>query len=224
MDKHRKLTRVLFYAVVILGSCAVGVLCSELELTGGKKTGAIVLWLLAILIGWMGVNFIWLKGIDKKAAAASVYLHTDPDRYIEEINAILGDKKSPALQNVRRINVGAAYIEKKDYEKAKEIYAEILPEKLILPQRAVYASNLAYTYFMTDEPDEAKAIMEKYRASTEPFRQADFLGGSLAILEIYAKIANGERKEAMNLLTEAEEKWTDAKYAEDYRRIRTMLE
>ena len=131
----------------------------------------------------------------------------NPDKYIRELDYLLGKTKSKRFQQVHLMNTSAAYTVKRDFAKAKELLLEADVNKMVQGDRVIYWSNLAELHFILDETEEAMHIMNLRRKEFYECRENKNVGNTIATLEIYWSINTGNIEEAHKLLKEARAKW-----------------
>jgi len=200
--KTEKRIRIVTYILVILGSIVVGVIPKIFNFSQGLQIAVYVGWFFIILLLAMNVNLIWSMWMIKKIKKAGDILteENDPDRYIAEMNRLLKGTKSAQYEQLRLLNVGAAYCYKDDFLNAKETYKKVKVEKLTSLNQIVYWGNLALVHFNLEEMEEACAIMEQQQEVFGEYRENLNLKNLLIILDIHWEIAKGNKDEAKKLI------------------------
>ena len=214
----KKRIRIWYWILLILGSLAVGVALAAWDGPAGTKTALAIGWLALAVIAAIAIDLLWYRRLGQKLNALSRVLteERDPDRYIAEVDRLLGDCRSPQLRQVRLIDLGTAYCEKEDYPKAKELYLQVRPEKLPPHIRAVYWADLALVSLHLGEEGEMCRILETEETLLAPFREQEPLGGLLAVLSIARLLAEGEAEDAAALLAEAQPRWETPRNAAEF--------
>lgn len=140
----------------------------------------------------------------------------DPDKYIEQVSAMLEKTRSSQFRQVLLLNLAAAYCDKRNHKKANELLSQIKPGQLSLANRTVYWANLALTCFYIGEKDKACQIVEKQKADFQKPISQENIGPTLALVAIFYEQAKGSRKEARELYAKARRKWYNDRYAADF--------
>ena len=219
MNKARIRLRVIYWILVAVGSLILGVYSAG----HGWNTAVLGLWFLLIFLGALGVEMIWLRSLVKQTNALMPLLHTDPDRYIQGIEALLGDSKALGLQQTRRINLAAAYCEKGEYETAVEHLTSLDPRRIPEVNRGVYWADLALARFCLGQEQEAAAIIDGQAQLFTQMKDSPRLGGLAAVLSSYYAKAKGDPELAWERYYAAREKWTDANTRKSLDRLEVNL-
>ena len=161
MNKTRTRMRAVYWIVIAAGSLLLGMYSAK----NGWNMTVVGLWLVVVFLGAFGVELIWLRSLAKKTNALMPLLRSDPDRYIEGIEALLGDSKSLGLQQTRRINLAAAYCEKEEYDKAVEQLTALDPRRIPPVNQGAYWADLALARFCLGQ--EAEAAAARIRATSQ---------------------------------------------------------
>lgn len=217
-DKHRKTIKRVFWIVLVAGSAALGVYQGAADPTGAAKWAPILLWLGLMAVSAVAIDVLWYQEINKKLSEIAPILQQqrDADRYIIELEALLGGKRSHHLQQVRLINLSAAYAQKEDYQRAKELLQQIDVKRLLSIHRPSYWANMALVHFFFDEQEEACAIMEQQEKLFSRWRKSPALGPTLAPLDVLYQLAQGDREQALQLLAAARQKWQNEYNSRDF--------
>lgn len=218
MEKQRKKIRIIFWVIVIVGSMALGIGTAAFEPDTFAKTALVLGWMAAVAVCSITIDLLWYRALNRKLRALQPILlqEHDADRYIDEINMLLAEHKSPHTNAVLKLNLCAAYCEKKEYHLAKEMLLQINPRMLSGINRAVYWADLAYVYFYLQENEQAILILEQQAADFSKLSDNARLGGLIAILSIFQKLAQGDRPGARQLFNQARPKWENDHTAPDF--------
>lgn len=219
MNKTRTRMRAIYWIVIVIGSVLLGMY----SMKTGWNTAVIGLWLMVVFLGALGVEMIWLRSLAKKTNALMPLLRSDPDKYIEGIEALLGDSKSLGLQQTRRINLAAAYCEKEEYGKAVEQLTSLDPRRIPPVNRGVYWANLALARFSLGQEVEAAALIDSQSQLFTQMKDSTGLGGVAAVLSSYYAKARGDLELAWERYYAAREAWTDAATQKELDRLEKVL-
>lgn len=140
----------------------------------------------------------------------------DPDRYIEQVTAMLDKTRSSQFRQVLKLNLAAAYCDKREHKKAYELLSQIKPGQLSLANRTVYWANLALVCFYIGKKDEACRIVEKQKADFQKPISQENIGPTLALVAIFYEQTKGSRKETRELYAKARRKWYNDRYDADF--------
>lgn len=218
MEKNREKIRAVFWLIVISGSLLLGLLTASPDFNPAVKIPALLLWLAAIAAVSVLIDLLWYRAFNRRLKVLQPILleECDPDRYIQEISALLEGKKSPQLRGVLLINLCAAYCEKKEYDTAKALLLQIDPKRLVGINRPIFWAALAYVHFYLGEDAKACTILAEHRKVFASFSTSPQLGGLLAILSVFQKLWEGDKANAKALLAQERPKWEDAHNAPDF--------
>lgn len=173
----------------------------------GPAAGAILV--LFFLVSGTVPGLLRYRTIGKRIEALAPLLYTDPDRYIEETERTLGGVKSDTLQQVRLVNLGAAYCVKGAYRIGADHLEKVDPEKLAPAQRGIYWADLALTQFHLDRRKRGCAILNGQAAALEPLKTDPQHGGLMAVLKCFAMLSEEELYLAEGELDAVQETWGD---------------
>ena len=213
-----KKIRMIFWIVIIVLSIFFGIVAAALDLSPTVRRILMAVYLTFVLISSISIDLLWYRFFNHRLKALQpILLHQrDADRYITEITALLEGKKSPQIRSVLKLNLSAAYCEKKEYEKAKELLLQIKPRKLAGTNRLIYWADLAYVYFYLQENQNAISIMDQQKVPFSKLSDNGYVGGLLAILSIFRKLAENDNIGARQLLDQSRAKWENQYTAPDF--------
>ncbi|MBQ8590829.1 MAG: tetratricopeptide repeat protein [Firmicutes bacterium] len=181
--------------------------------------GAIVLMICVLL----GVVIYTMNYKNKMIKAMALLNEGKATEYVEVVSAMEQKALGKSLKNILRLNLTAGYCDLKEYDKAVEILEKLKSEKLKGDVDLVCRLNTCLCYFYTGRTEEA---MQLYNESKVLFVTAKNKGvhvPNIAILDMWAMIENGRKKEARQYLEFAREKWPQMRLEEDYRIIEEQL-
>lgn len=218
MIENKKKIRTVFWIIVLSGSLLLGAAVGALEVSHGGKNALLAVWLVAVAVASVAIDLLWYRAFNRQLKSLQPILSEegDPDRYIQEISALLEGKRSPQLRGVLLINLCAAYCDKREYDTAKALLLQVNPKKLSPVNRLVYWADLAYIHFHLQEDAPACAILTQQKDALLKFKESPHLGGLIAILSTFQKIAEGDKTAAGVLLAQARPQWQTARNAHDF--------
>ncbi len=218
MMENKKRIRTVFWIIVLSGSILLGVLSPALSMADRARNILLIAWLVSIAAASVAIDLLWYRAFNRQLKALQPILleERDPDRYIQEISALLEGKKSSHLRGVLLINLSAAYCEKREYDTAKTLLLQIEPRKLSGINRPVYWADLAYVHFYLREDKQACTILARQQKAFAPLAASPQLGGLLAILTIFQKLSTGDKAGAKAALAQARPRWENAHNAPDF--------
>ena len=173
------------------------------------KAASVVLVVLACVVDGVVPSLLWYRSIGKKVEALAPLLYEDPDRYIEETERTLGGVKSETLQQIRLVNLGAAYCAKGAYRVGADYLEKADPDKLTPAQRGIYWADLALTQFHLDRHKRGCAILNGQATALEPLKSDPQHGGLMAVLKCFAMLNREELYLAEGELDAVQETWGD---------------
>lgn len=204
MSSHNRV-RLIYWIIVALGSLILGLFCTRT----GWNTSLLALWLGLVFLGAMAVELLWFRSLAKKTNALMPLLRTDPDRYIAEIEALLGDVRSLGVQQTRCINLAAAHCEKGDYRKAVDLLTSLDPRRIPPVNQGPYWADLALARFHLGQNDQARAVIDGQSALFARMKDDRALGGLAAVLSVYYARSKGELQLAWERYYAARTAWPD---------------
>lgn len=178
-----------------------------------------------LLVAVVAVNVLYNNGYRKKVAALLPLLKENKtEEYLKGMEALLETAKGERLREGLRLNIAAGYSRLRQYDRSIPILEELLDKPMSGFSKVVLRHNLCLDYFYSGQTEKALELYDKSADMVEKYKDAYDFGGPLAALKMRALIAKGHKKEARELLEEAEKKWNTPSLAEDYKQIRDMLE
>ncbi|MDF3004108.1 MAG: hypothetical protein K0S22_580 [Oscillospiraceae bacterium] len=218
MMKNKKKIRIAFWIIVLSGSALLGFITEALKISNSTRNVLLIIWLGVIAIVSVAIDMLWLQAFNRQLKSLQPILlkEHDPDRYIQEISALLEGKKSPHLRCALLINLSAAYCEKKEYDTAKTLLMQINPKKITGINKLIFWANLAYIHFYLNENEQACTILTQQQKEFSKFAEHPHLGGLIAILSVFKKLSEGETSEANTLLEKVRARWENEQNAPDF--------
>lgn len=180
----------------------------------GTTIAVIVLAVIAAAAVYVALQMRRGKRVD--ALAPILVEEKNPDKYIEQVKAMLEKTRSSQFRQILLLNLAAAYRDKGEHKKANELLLQIRPGRLSLANRTVYWANLALTCFYIGEKDKACQIVEKQKADFQKPISQENIGPTLALVAIFYEQTKGSRKEARELYAKARRKWYNGRYDADF--------
>lgn len=218
MMENKKKIRTAFWIIILSGSLLLGVAVGALNVGPAVKNALLIVWLGAVAVAAVAIDLLWYRAFNRRLEALQPILaeERDPDRYIQEISALLEGKRSPQLRGVLLINLCAAYCDKKEYDTAKALLMQVNPKKLAPVNRLVYWADLAYIHFHLQEDTQACAILTQQQNMLLRFKDSPHFGGLIAILFVFQRVSQGNKDGAKALLEQARPQWQTARNTHDF--------
>lgn len=223
LERHKRLVRFGGYFVAIVGSCLVAEAFRRLNAPFPLQLLLLALWLALIAGALLCVNAIWFRQLVKAVDGLGPLQVTDPDQYIQKLNALLEGQKSRTLQDIRLINLGAAYAAKKDYQSVKHTLEQAETARLNPALKCPYYMNLATTLFFLQETDAALSVMDAQKSLFDEHREDERTAQTIALLYIFEAAARGNITTAKTLLQQSRRRWTDSESAAYYDNMERIL-
>lgn len=206
MKRAHTRMRLVYWLIVIAGSLVLGLYMARTQ----WNSAVMGLWLLVIFLGAMGVELIWFRALARKTNALLPLLRTDPDRYMAELEALLGGLPYAGVRQTLRINQAAACCEKGDYDRAAELLTSLDPKRIPPVNQGAYWGDLALARFHLGQEQEARAIIDGQAALFAGMKTRPGLGGLAAVLSVYYALSQGDTALAWERFCAAREAWQDA--------------
>lgn len=224
MLNNRNKIRFIYWSVLIGTSFLFGVGLAAFEPSDEIKKNSIIAFLCFVALSSTAINLMWYRAFNQKLASLQPILleQHDADRYIDEINDLMEDKKSPQIHSILQLNLSVAYCEKKDFRKAKELLSLINPKKLNVVNRAVYWADFAYVHFYLKEDNKAISIMKEHAVELDKISKLPNLGALFLILTIFKEHAEGNLMKAKTLLEQERPKWETEHNIDDFNYLENL--
>lgn len=191
---------------------------SQLFLKGYWIAGGLV------VLGAAALNLLYTRRYHRRMQVAAPLLEEGRYReYLAAVEALLRTARGRYLRAILTINLCAGYAGLKEYNRAIQLLEGLEEQRLPRVAKAVYRLNLCHCYFYTLQGDKAMAL---YRASQQifaPFAQGEAYGGSLAVLDIFAALYQGQPDRGAALLAETRVRWPGERLQEHYRYLAEQL-
>lgn len=225
MEKNRKKIKIAYYCVSVSLALSLGASRAAFALSDTVFYTLYCLLMIGIVAGFFIVNGLWYREFQKDFNALQPILtvEKDPDRYISEIEKLMVGKKSAVLKGMLSISLSAAYCQKNDYEEAKRQLLTVNEKKMHGINRIILSVDFAYVEFCLGNNEAAIACMEQHRRGIKDFENNDHLGGLIAILHIFALLAQGEWDKARLLYDEARPRWESDLTRSDFDKVKEQL-
>lgn len=194
-----------------------------------KKTFQIAVYLLCVVIvlGTIIVNLLYTRPFRKRVCGQSALLEAGkPAEALADMKQMLEDprvQKMKYMKRLCRLNMTAAYCDLHQYDQAMEIFRELSTEKLCGREELVYHLNLCICYFYQGQEEEGLLYYHLSQKLFDAYRQNKFYGGNVAVVTMWAMMAQGETAQAEELLEKAKKKWDKPSLQEDYQRVEERL-
>lgn len=180
----------------------------------------IALWFLGAVV----INQKWIQEFYKEVDSKMPMIKSDTDQYIKEMERLLEGKKSPAIIAKLRNNIGAAYMEKADFDKARHILLTV-PEKGITKFFApIYYNNLAQALYCSGKEDAFLKLLvlkvKDFEMLKEMAKNDTSLEKEVACIDLYRMLAEGQKKEVKKIVAEHPEWQQDENWTQQLKVIR----
>ncbi len=197
----------------------VGALCGYFDVSEKGLCIAIIICVgMAYVVGVV-VNVVYVSKLAKKVDSLLPILYDEgnPDRYLTELELLLGDVKSPALRSVYCINRATALFDKEEYVKAKDALLEMDPKKILGVNRLIYHLNMALICMHLGEEEETLQIWHENDKEFLKLKDSDNAGAAVASLAIFTLIKGSRFEAASNELETAKTKWKRERDQKEFR-------
>lgn len=218
MLKNRSKIRIIFWIILIVTSFLFGVGLAAYEPSNEVKKILIIAFLCFVALTSTAINLLWYRAFNQKLASLHPILleQHDADRYIAEINNLMEEQKSLQIRSILQLSLSAAYCEKKDFLKAKEMLSLINPKKLYAVNRTLYWADYAYVHFYLEEYDKAIRIMKEHDAEFHKISKLPKWGALFLILNIFKELAEGNVAKAQSLMEQERPQWETEHSKDDF--------
>lgn len=203
----------------VLALFAIFMLIGAGSILGGS--GQIVFYLIMFAMGISLAYYAhWFKKFVQKVNSILPLMETDPDAYITETEKLLEGRRPNNIRSMLIMNIAVAYMEKGDYETAKEKLKSINGNALKKANGAVYFLNLAYVMIHLGQNEQALDIIKKFKKRFLSLPMGGNLPRLNAFVQIFEAMEDGKWDEANKQMKTVKEKWPNKVTGVDY----TILE
>ena len=226
MLNNRYKIRSIFWILLIVTSFLFGVGLAAFEPSDEVKKLSIIVFLCFVAIFSTIINLLWYRAFNQKLASLQPILleEHDADRYIAEINDLMDEQKSLQIRSILQFNLSAAYCEKRDFRKAKEMLSLINPKKLNAVNRTLYWADYTYIHFYLKENNKAIQIMNEQNAAFNKISKLPKWGALFLILTIFKELAEGNLEKAQSLLEKERPKWETEYNKDDFEYLKKLCQ
>lgn len=209
MKDNASKIRIVFRITAIVVVLIIGAVCVYFGVSGNAFRTAMIAYVAAMFVLWFAINMIYTLKLAKKVNSLLpiLYDEANPDRYLAELESLIGSAKSSVFKSVYCINKSAAYCDKEEYEQAKAVLAEMAPQKIPGINRLVYHLNMAFICMHLGEDEEALNIWRANETEFMNLKNSDNAGAVVSALGIYALIKGRRFDDAKMELDVSREKW-----------------
>ena len=191
----------------------------------GGGGGQLVFAIFVGLAGWAMFRYIrWFKNLAFSVNELLPLLRTNPDQYIEETRKIMKTKHPKSVRTMLTLNIAVAYMEKGEYQEAKNTLLTIINHSLTKSNASVFFLNLTYVYIQLGESEEAMEYIQKYK---KKFLNLP-MGGSIPrlnmVINIFEHMEKGEWEDAKASMEEVQISWSEKVEGVDFSILQNRLD
>ena len=218
----RRVGRTLAIGVAL--GISLGFITSVLDIDKDVFMKYYIVVAILIVAGVFLYNYLYIRKHNQEMSQAINLLNEGKtEEYMVRVSELERKVKGKALKNLMRLNLTAGYCDLKEYEKALEILESLRKEKLKGDVELVWRLNTCLCYFYTGRTKEAMQLYNESKALFTSSKKKGLHVPNIAILDMFAMIEDGRKKEARQYLDFAREKWPQMRLEEDYRMIDALL-
>ena len=218
----RRVGRTLAIGVAL--GISLGFITSVLDIDKDVFMKYYILVAILIVLGVFLYNLLYIRKHNQEMNQAINLLNEGKtEEYMVRVSELERKVKGKALKNLMRLILTAGYCDLKEYEKALEILETLRKEKLKGDVELVWRLNTCLCYFYTGRTKEAMQLYNESKAFFSASKKKGLHVPNIAILDMFAMIHDGRKKEARQYLDFAREKWPQMRLEEDYRMIDALL-
>lgn len=183
-------------------------------------------WVIAAvcIVGIVLFNLLYIRRYQQKMRQALAVLEAGQAReYLAIVEGLLQTARGRYLKSCLKLDLAPGYCDLKQYDKAIAILEELSQARLKGVVKMIHRLDLCICYFYTGQTARAMELYETGQKEFSPWRTTPVYGGSIAVLDMFALIAQGRRDEATKLLQHARATWTSPRLQDDYDYIGKLL-
>lgn len=211
----------------ILIGIVLYVICDTLDIEEKTFQTAVLIISLAVILGAMIFNILYMRPFRKRVRNQIALLEEgNPAQALADMEQMLEDgrvKKTKYLKRLCRLNMTAAYCDLEQYDRAMEIFLELSAEKFSGTEELVYSLNLCVCHFYQGQEKEGLMVYNRSRRVFDRYRKDRFYGGNIAVVTMWAMMAQGQNGQVEELLEKARKTWDRPSLQEDYQKVEDRL-
>ena len=142
---------------------------------------------------------------------------------MQDLYQLLIKKHSKYYVNIVKLNMSAAYCDMKQYAEALALLLELSETELSGQCDFIYRLNLCACYFYLGKKKEALYCYTLNKRIFDKYHNHKLYGGNVAVVEIFALLAEKEYKQAEKLYQETKSKWNNPRLEDDYANIENFI-
>lgn len=212
----------------LLAGLCIGVVLAVVQQALHIDHGVFMTWFWAaaavMFVGILLFNFLYMGRYRRKMRDALALLEAgQAQEYLAMVEGLLQTARGRGLRNCLKLDLTPGYCDLKQFDKAIAILEELSREPLRGVPGMVRRLNLCVCYFYTCQTAKAMELYEASQKEFAPWRTTPVYGGNVAVLDMFAAIAQGRQEQAAQLLAHARSTWTNPRLQDDYDYIEKLL-
>lgn len=213
----------MFWWILFIGS---GFLFRHLNMYSETKKARYLIFFAVALLTYVTVEIISALYVMKKINRLRPLLVKNggnPQLYINKINKLLKWTSNPTLRNYCYINLSAAYDLVNDYRTSAEYLHKVNIKYLEEPALTNYWIAYIEHHFEAGEYYFALQCMDNHAAQLNQYRNHVELGGYIAVLELYRKLALNQTENLARELETVRRNWPSKYLVDDLNLIEERM-
>ena len=226
IKKHLKYIGLGFLAGIVI-AILLSIISKTTNIDVNLLLDAILIIATSVILLTLIYNYIYTRKYRRRILYQIELLNKrDPElalKDMQDLYQLLIKKHSKYYANIVRLNMSAAYCDMKRYEDALALLLELSETELSDQYAFIYRLNLCACYFYLGKKKEALYCYTLNKRIFDKYHNHKLYGGNVAVIEIFALLAEKEYKQAEKLYLEAKNKWQDPRLEDDYANIENFI-
>lgn len=213
------------FFLILAAGLVCGIVLAVVRSALHLSQAAVWLLLAVAVAGIFVFNLLYVRRYVKQIQAVLPLLEQNQVRaYIEALEELRGRVKGRFLKNLVDMDLSVGYLQDRRFDEAIDMMEALSEQDLKGNWNTVLRLNLCFTYFRAGRYREGMELYQESRSIFERARGSSAYQGTLALVEIFAAIAEGRYQDAQAQLDQARATWNTPRSQANYYYLQTLLD